>query len=202
MKLHTTLRSPYARKIRVMAIEKGLDKQIQIVIEDLKNKSDELLKANPLGAVPTLILENGKGLYDSPVIAEYIDSLSKEPRLIPKRGNKRFYVLKISALADAMIECAVGMYYENLKKNNGEIFDEAKYKKFSDALTKAFKAVNKEAKRLAKEVNMASIAIASAIGYINFRLPDINWQKKNEKLANWFADFSNRPSMKTTMPKE
>ncbi len=199
MKLYTTRRSPYARKVYVMAIEKGLKSQIQLEVIDLKDKPKELYKYNPIGAVPTLVMDNNKGLYDSPVIAEYIDSLSKENRMIPKRGKKRFYVLKISATADAMVEAAVKLFYEKAK---GENADAATLKKISDTLGRCCKLLNKEVKKFSKEVDMASIAVASALGYINFRHADLGWQDKNEKLAEWFAEFSKRPSMKETEPRD
>ncbi len=200
MKLHTTKRSPYARKVYVMAIEKGLKSQIELVMEDLANKSPELMKANPLGQVPTLIMDNGKALYDSPVIADYIDSLNKTPKLIPGGRTKKNFVLRLSAIADGMVDNAVQIFYEN--KKFAETRDDAKIKKHTDTLTRCFKVLEKETKKLSKELTMASIAVASAIGYIDFRLTELDWRKKNKKLSAWYEEFSQRPSMKQTEPKE
>ena len=200
MKLHTTKRSPYGRKVYVMAIEKGLKNQVELVLEDMKNKTPELLKANPIGAVPTLIPDKGRPLFDSPVIAEYIDSLNKAPRLIPGGKTKKLYVYKISAVADAMTEMAVALFYENQKAE--EMREEAKIKKNQDALKRCFKYLDKEVKRFSKELNMAQIAVGAALGYIGFRHPDLDWKTKNQKLAEWFAEFSKRPSMKETEPRD
>ena len=200
MKLYTTKRSPFGRKVQVMAIEKGLKNELQIVIEDMQNKSEELLKANPLGAVPTLVLDNGKGLYDSPVIADYIDSLNRTPRLIPGGRGKKNFVLRVSALADGMIESAIKIFYERMKDADRQ--DPALIKKHIDALMRCFKALEKDTKKMSKELTMAPIAVGSAIGYINFRLKDLEWQKKAKKLAAWYDEFSQRPSMKETEPRE
>ena len=91
MKLLYTPRSPYARKVRVVAIEKGIE--LELASEDLVNKSPGLVKANPLGKIPTLILGNGQMVFDSPVICEYLDSIEPKPALIPNDPHKRIVIL-------------------------------------------------------------------------------------------------------------
>ena len=92
MKLFYTKRSPYARKVRVLALEKGIT--LDLINEDLAKKSKVLLDSNPLGKVPTLILDNGDTIYDSVVICQYLDELNDTPVLIPKSGKARYEVLK------------------------------------------------------------------------------------------------------------
>jgi len=202
MKLYTTTRSPFGRKVYLMAIEKGLKGSIELVMEDLKNRSSALLKNNPLGLVPVLVLDNGETVFDSSVIADYIDEMNDSPKLIPSLNPQRTKVLKLSALADGMVENAVFIFYENLKASNKQPFDEAKTKRCYDTLERCLKALEKEVDNFGRTLDMAQIAAFSALGYINFRINNLGWEKNNPKLAKWFTEFSKRPSAIETMPKD
>jgi len=199
MKLYTTLRSPYGRKVLVMAIEKGLENKIEIILENLQEKSDFLKNNNPLGQVPTLLTDDNNILFDSPVIAEYIDSINSNPKLIPAETNQRIEVLKISALADCMVENAINVFYEGIKADN--LKDLKKYEKCKNNLENCFSYLENNISKFSNQVNMASIAVASGIGYIDFRLNELGWKNKYPELATWFAEFSKRDSMQKTHPK-
>lgn len=201
MKLYLTHRSPYARKATIMAIEKGLEEKIKLVPIDMQNKPEELLKANPLGAVPTLVLENGHAIYDSPVICEYIDGLNDNPKLIPANGSVRIEALRTEALADGMTESAVKIYYEKLKPESNQ--DKALLKKHFEIFDRGFDMLERTAKNfhVDKMLSIAEISTASAIGYIGFRIPDYQWKEKHAKLATWYSEFSKRDSMVKTAPK-
>src|SRR5437867_1894115 len=110
MKLLYTKRSPYARKVRVLALEKGIT--LDLVDEDLANKSKLLLDVNPLGKVPTLILDNNAIIYDSSVICQYLDDLDREGTFIPKSGKARYEVLKWEAASDDLVTIAINVYME------------------------------------------------------------------------------------------
>ena len=199
MKLYTTLRSPYGRKALVMAIEKGLENKIEIILENLQEKSEFLKNNNPLGQVPTLLTDDNDILFDSPVIAEYIDSINSNPKLIPTEINQRIEVLKISALVDGMIENAINVFYEGIKADN--LKDLKKHEKCKNNLENCFLYLENNILNFSNKVNMASIAVASGIGYIDFRLTELGWKNKHPKLAAWFAEFSKRDSMQKTQPK-
>ena len=113
MKLLYTKRSPYARKPRVIALEKNIP--LDLIDEDLQNKSQRLLGANPLGKVPTLVLDNGETLYDSPVICQYLDEINDKPILIPRSGPERYKVLKWEAVADDLMTVAINCYMEKVR---------------------------------------------------------------------------------------
>ena len=168
MKLLYTPRSPYARKVRVAAIEKGIE--LELVSEDLINKSPGLVKANPLGKIPTLVLDDGSGIFDSPVICEYLDSLKAKPALLPRDPDKRFAVLTLAAAADGLMDATVAAFMEK--------------RRHPDDFNAAFVAVQEETARQClayfdaqveqfKELNLAGIGVASAIGYMHFRLPHL-----------------------------
>jgi glutathione S-transferase len=195
MKLLCTKRSPYARKIRVLAIEKQIP--LELIEEDLVNKSGRLTQANPLGKVPALIFDNGQTLIDSPVICEYIDGLKDQPRFIPKDKEERFKVLHLAAIADGIMDAAVAAYMEKLRHPDN--FHEAFIKVQEDAIGRGFKFLEQNLTELEK-FTLAPIAVASAIGYLNFRLPQLDPKHQYPKLAKWFEEFSQRPSMMETKP--
>src|SRR5580698_9785493 len=101
MKLLYTKRSPFARKVRVIALEKNIT--LDLIDEDLQKKSQRLLDANPLGKVPTLILDNGTTIFDSPVICRYLDTLNDENIMLPHATRERLEVLKWEAFADDLM---------------------------------------------------------------------------------------------------
>jgi glutathione S-transferase len=192
MKLLYTKRSPYARKVIVVALEKNIP--LELVDEDLQKKSQRLLDANPLGKVPTLVLDRGTTVFDSPVICQYLDSLHDDPVLIPRDGLQRIEVLKWEATADDLMTAAINLYMERVRH-----LDDF-HKDFTATLEKnilsAYGYIEKNLPEL-KEFDLASIAVASAIGYIHFRLPHM---KVQGTLLQWFEEISKRPSMAQTIP--
>lgn len=197
MKLLHTPRSPYARKVRVVAIEKGIE--LELVSEDLVNKSPGLVKANPLGKIPALILDNGQTIFDSPVICEYLDHLKPKPALTPKDPEKRFAVLALAAAADGLMDVTVAMFMEKVR--HPKDFNAAFIAANEITVKRCFVYFDGQMEQL-KELNIASIGLASAIGYLNFRMPQL-WQTTDyPRLARWYEKFSKRLSMKETVPKE
>ncbi len=194
MKLLYTKRSPYARKVRIMALEKNIP--LEMVEVDLANKPPELIKANPLGKVPVLVLDSGETLVDSPVICEYMDNL-KLPLLIPKEERKRLAVLHFTAIADGLMDCAVTCYMEKVR--HPDQFDVNLVAAQKQAIERGLKFFEEHLDEL-KDFNLASIAVACAIGYINFRLPHCGPTQTAPKLAKWYEEFSKRPSLAQTVP--
>jgi glutathione S-transferase len=192
MKLLFTKRSPYARKVRIVALEKDIP--LELIDEDLQHKSQRLLDANPLGKVPTLILDNGLTVYDSPVICQYLDSRNDKMIMIPRQGPERIEVLKWEALADDLMTAAINAYMEKVR--HPQDF----HKDFVIAIEKsiygAYASIEKRLPELG-HFNLAAAAVVSAIGYVNFRLPHL--QVKG-KLSQWFESISQRPSIARTIP--
>ena len=193
MKLLYTKRSPYARKVRVIALEKSIP--LELIDEDLQKKSQRLLDANPLGKVPTLVLDNGPTIFDSPVICQYLDGLSDKVMMIPHEAAERIEVLKWEAFADDLMVAAINLYMEKVRHPQ-----DFRHKDFTATLEKnilsSYGYIDKNLPKL-KNFNLASIAIASAIGYIHFRLPHL---KVQGTLSQWFEEISKRPSMAQTIP--
>jgi len=192
MKLLYTKRSPYTRKVIVIALEKKIP--LELVDENLQIKSQRLLDANPLGKVPTLVLDNGTTVFDSPVICQYLDGLNTNTIMIPFETDKRIEVLKWEAFADDLMTAAINLYMEKMR--HPQDF----HKDFTAVLEKnillAYAYIEKNLSKL-KEFNLAPIAVASAIGYVHFRLPHL---KAQGALLQWFEEISKRPSMSQTVP--
>ncbi len=196
MKLLTTKRSPYARKVRIVALEKNIP--LELIAEDLAQKSLTLLSANPVGKIPTLILDNGTTLCDSPVICEYLDGLTNTPILIPKKDPAQYFkIINLAAIADGLMDVTVARYMETVRhpKDLNEDF----IKKQDTLITSCLKFFNEHVKDL-HPLTIAAIAAASALGYLNFRLAQLASPEKYPSLRAWFLKFSKRPSLSQTMP--
>jgi len=198
MKLFYNNRSPYVRKVRVLALEKNI--QLELIKVDLKNKPKELLAVNPLGQIPTLVLDNGAAIYDSVVITEYLDSLNERPRFIPASGKERFDVLKLAALGDGIMDYAIEIVHENFRPEEKQI-DENRKKRIAD-ISRCLQVLEYEVGFLRGRFSLAQIAVGCALGYLDFRLPDLEWQEDFMELADWYDGFSTRPSMKETKASE
>ncbi len=193
MKLLYTKRSPYARKIRVVALEKNI--ALDLIDEDLQKKSQRLLDANPLGKVPTLVLDNGTTVFDSPVICQYLDNLNDNIIMIPRSlPLERIEVLKWEAFADDLMTVAINLYMEKVRHPHDF------HKDFTTTLESnvlsSYSYIEKNLAQL-KNFNLSPVAVASAIGYIHFRLPHL---KVKGALQQWFDGISQRPSMAQTIP--
>lgn len=195
MKLLFSKRSPYARKARVVALEKNIP--VEFCEEDLTKKTALLLDANPLGKVPVLILDNGRTLLDSPVICEYLDGLNDRPVLIPRENIKRFEVLTLAAVADGVMDTAIALYMEKIRHpadfaKDFVLAQEATFERILSIWNKDTGAF--------KDLTLGSIAAACALGYVQFRLPALVSVEQFPELLRWFKIFSERPSMQATRP--
>ena len=195
MKLLFSKRSPYARKARVVALEKNIP--VEFCEEDLTKKTALLLDANPLGKVPLLILDNGRTLLDSPVICEYLDGLNDRPVLIPRENIKRFEVLTLAAVADGVMDTAIALYMEKIRHPADFAKDFVLAQEAT--LERILSIWNKDTGAF-KDLTLGSIAAACALGYVQFRLPALVSVEQFPELLRWFKIFSERPSMQATRP--
>ena len=195
MKLLYTKRSPYARKVRIIALEKKID--LQLIDEDLTKKSPALLSANPLAKIPALILDNGEALFDSPVICQYLDALNDSPALIPRSGQARFDVLRWEAIGDGLTDVSLAAYREKLQHPND--FNAAYVAAQEETVGRTLHFIDQHVGKL-KTLTLSPIAVAAGIGYTQFRLGHLVDAKKYPDLMAWFSDFSKRPSVQSTIP--
>ena len=208
MKLRYSPTSPYVRKVLVAAIELGLAGRIERVPTDTQDRDSGLAEHNPLGKVPALILDGGGVLYDSPVICEYLDSLHDGPRLFPAAGSARWTALRQQALGDGIMDAAVLRMLETLRRP--EALRWQRWIAHQTAkVTRALDQFEAEAAKLEGALEGAlegpptigQIAAGCALGYLDFRFPDLDWRSGRPRLAAWHENFAQRPSMQETTPK-
>jgi len=201
MQLHYNAASPYTRKVLVVAHETGLSARIGLLVRRMTavDPDPDLNRDNPLGKIPCLVLDDGSALYDSRVIAEYLDGLHDGPRLFPPAGPERWTALRRQAAGDGIMDAAVTTRYETFQRPAERRWPEwiagqqAKWRRTLDAL-------EAEADRLGGVVDIGTVAIGCALGYLDFRFPDEGWREGRPALAAWFERFAARASMTATAP--
>lgn len=200
MKLHTLQTSPYARKILVLALETGLFDRLELVDHDVWDKDTEISRVNPLGKVPAMILDDGELMIDSPVMCEYLDALHVGPGLIPPSGPARRMVLRLQSFADGALDAAVLKVVElrrrPVRQSAGWIARQTR------AVANTLDMMEEEVAGFDETLDLGKIALGCALGYLDFRLADDDWRAGRPKLAGWFEEFSQRNSMKATVPLE
>ncbi len=196
MKLFYSATSPYARKVLASAIALDIDTQIELVPTNPWTAPPALTAANPLSKVPCLITDDGTSLFDSPVICEYLDSLSEPPLLFPHNSTVRWRVLTQQAIGDGIMDAAVARRREmGLAADNDR---HATIQHHGEAITRSLEWLEINLPR--RPVDIGSITIACALGYLDLRFGHEPWREKHPKLASWFADFSQNPAIARTAP--
>jgi glutathione S-transferase len=195
LKLFYSPASEYVRKVMATAIECGLTDRIELI-----NGRDDLPKHNPLRKIPTLITDEGRVIVDSPVICEYLDRLAGG-RLIPADGEARWTALTREAIADGVMESATMLRHDkrfHAGHESAELGE--RYRVKIEAGLDRFEDEAGDGK-LDPPVTIGHLTIAICCGYLDFR-KIIDWRKDRPALADWYEEFSKRPSLAKTEPRE
>lgn len=198
MKLRSSAPSPYTRKVRIVAKLKGLSKTIEIEDTNTADPNVSLRRQNPLGKIPTLVLADGQALYDSRVIAEYLDSVGKGPVLFPA-GAARWPALALQALADGICDAALLQVYEKRfrpqAQQNADWID-MQAAKVSRALAQLEATMDAPV----GNITIGEIALAAALGYLDLRF-DGTWRATHPRLVGWLDSFAAQvPAFAATAP--
>ena len=197
MKLRYSATSPYVRKVTMTVIECGLEDQVERVLTNAWAEDTDLPADNPLGKVPALALENGTCLFDSRVICEYLDSLNAGAKLFPAQGPARWAALRLQALGDGLNDAAVARRLEVMRPDGER--SEKWIARQAAAMTRALDVLESEADDLTAGFNIGSLAVMSALGYLDLRFTEDKWRDGRPKLTAWFEAASARPSYQATM---
>ena len=203
MKLRFAPTSPYVRKVSVLAMETGLDTQIERVptASAPDKPNPELGRENPLNKVPCLITEDGLVLYDSPVICEYLDSLHGGRKWFPA-GRARWTALRQMALADGLLDAALLRRYEGLRPEGERSTGWDRAQKLK--ITQSLDALEAEAASFpdpaGEQLTIGHVAIGCALGYLDFRFGSEAWRNGRPILARWYEALRRRPSIAATVP--
>jgi glutathione S-transferase len=201
MKLIGSLASPFTRKARVVLAEKKID--YQLVLEDVWAPDTGIHQFNPLGKVPCLVMEDGEAVFDSRVICEYVDTLSPVGKLIPQSGRERIEVRCWEALADGILDAGVLIRVEGTQRaeeHRVESWIARQQRKIDEGLVAMSQGLGGNAWCTGNHYSLADIALGCALGYLDFRFPELNWRDKHPNLDKHYAKLSQRQSFIDTVP--
>lgn len=196
MKLFHSPTSPYARKVVACAITRGIDGQIELLRTDPHVSPPQLLAVNPLSRIPCLVTDDGLSLFDSPVICEYLDTVGDALPLFPSHGAQRWRALKFQALADGIMDAAVGRRMEMGRPR--EDARDALMARHKAAVERALDVLEADPPHRAADIG--SVAVACALGYLDLRFAADNWRDRHPKLTAWEAAFAEEPGIARTIP--
>ncbi len=195
--------SPFARKVRVVAIETGQASEIELIdatgISPV-NPTEIVTRLNPLARIPALLNEEGQLVIDSRVICEYLDSRHVGHRLIPDADSKqRWQSLTLAGVAEGILDTAVPLRYETALRP-----EELRWTQLIDSqfnrINHTLDYLEPNAAALGEDVCIGRIGLACALGYLDFRFEEFTWRTTRPGITAWYRDFSNRESMMQTVP--
>ncbi|MBD3845604.1 glutathione S-transferase [Bosea sp. SSUT16] len=194
--LRSSPASPFGRKVKIAALELGLMDRIEIVVADTTDPAEPLRRQNPLGKIPTLVLEDGMTLFDSRVIVEYLDHLAGGGKLIPA-GEARFAQLRLQALADGICDAALLQVYEGrFRPEAGRNADWLAHQ--TGKVSRALATLETAPPAFTNRPRIGEIALACALGYLDLRFAG-TWRADYPKLVAWLDDFAARvPAFEST----
>jgi glutathione S-transferase len=188
--------SPYSAKVRMAAAYAGI--AIEAVSVSTADRPAQLVAANPLGKIPTLLLDDGRSIFDSRVITQYLNRESKNA-LFPRNADKRLEAEMLEALADGICDSALAMVYERRLRPEDMQFQpwlDSQWTKISASLD----LLNANPPKLPKKITVGQIALRACLGYLTLRFPG-KWEKNHGRLTRWVARFDEKfPELKASAP--
>jgi glutathione S-transferase len=201
MKLHWSPRSPFVRKVMVLLHETGLTDKVDLVrsVVAMHATNAELMRDNPLNKLPTLVLDDGSALFDSPVVCEYLDTQHGGARMFPANGPARFAALRWQALGDGLLDLLV--LWRNELNRPQDVQSKPHRAAFEAKAEAALDRLEAEAATLeATPFGIGHIAVGCALSYVDFRFPERDWRAGRPAITAWHNAFAARPSVVATEP--
>ena len=200
MKVIGSSTSPFVRKARIALTEKRID--YEFVLAKPFAPDAQIAQLNPLGKVPVLLIDDGGAIYDSSVIVEYLDTISPVGRLIPEPGRQRIQVKRWEALADGLLDAATLVVLERRRPEQQQSREwiDRHNTKVSDALRAAAHDLGERVWCAGDSYTLADIALGCALGYLDFRFPDLGWRTQHPNLVRHAEKLFKRPPFQATAP--
>lgn len=203
MKLIGAVTSPYVRKVRVVLAEKKLD--YEFVTEDVWSADTRIAESNPLGKVPCLIMDGQEAMFDSRVIVEYLDTLSPVGKLIAPSGRPRAEVKTWEALADGLLDAAILARLEatwpgRTDSQRSPAWIDRQMGKIDEALAAMSRGLGDKAFCSGIYLSLSDIAVGCALGYLDFRFPQLDWRNRHPNLHKLMDKLMQRESFIDTAP--
>jgi glutathione S-transferase len=199
MKLLAATASPYTRKVRIVLTEKKIECDLQMV--DVAPAENPVNAHNPLGKIPTLLLDDGTALYDSRVIVEYLDNVSPISRLIPDNNRDRTAVRRWEALADGVLDAGLLWRYESLrdKKEQSKAWQDKQLARMKRGMEQIAKEIG--AFCHGERYSLADIAVGCCVGWLDFRKPGaVDWRAEYQPVSRHYDKMMERPAFADTVP--
>ena len=196
MKLYYSPTSPYVRKVMACAIVRGLESRIEKHTTNPHASPPDLVADNPLSKVPCLVTDDGMSLFGSQLICEYLDSVGDALPLFPSHGATRWRALKFQSLGDGILDAAVPCRGEQGKP--AEAARDAQIARFKAAISRAVDTLESDPPH--KHIDIGSITVACALGYLDFRFGSDPWREGHPTLGAWYAEFSRNQALRETAP--
>ena len=208
MRLFVTPASPWVRRVVLSVIELGLEDKVELVQTRWPHRwatqtvdfTPDFIAATPVARIPALVTDDGLRLVDSGAICDYLNAEFGGYKLLPKSGAARWKQLETISIVNGLVEAQIARRAETLRgdaERSGDFIQ-----KMRDRETRCFRALDPTAASFGPEVDLSQIAVATACGFADFRYPKEDWRSSVPSLARWFERFSERPSMRQTMPRE
>lgn len=194
--------SPYSRKVRVVLAEKRIECELQTV--DVAPAENPVNPHNPLGKIPTLLLDDGTALYDSRVIVEFLDNVSPFSRLIPDDNRDRVQVRRWEALADGVLDAGLLVRYESRREKNEQsrIWSDKQLARMHRGMRQMAADLNGRAWCHGDRYSLADIALGCCLGWLDFRRPgELDWLAEYPSLARHYAKLMERPAFADSAPR-
>jgi len=202
MKLLAALASPYARKVRIVLAEKRIECDTEMV--DVAPTENPVNPHNPLGKVPTLVLDDGTALYDSRVIVEFLDNASPIARLIPEDNRERVAVRRWEALADGVLDAGLLVRYESLrpKKEQSKAWVDKQLARMHRSMAVMDADLGERTWCHGERYSLADIALGCCLGWLDFRKPgEVDWRGAYGNVSRSYAKLMERPAFAETAPR-
>lgn len=196
MTLYGSTMSPFVRIVRVVARETGAMPGVREIVADPWG-DEAFRRVNPLGKIPALVTADGEVLYDSPVICEYLDDLHPGAALFPRAGRHRWRTLTLRACASGLTDAAYLRRNEAIRAATATI-GEAFIARQDAAIGAALDALEHDVARFAPSIDIGSLTVGAALGYLDFRFAGCGWRERCPALAGWWAGVRTRPSFSAT----
>jgi glutathione S-transferase len=193
--------SPYTRKVRVVLAEKKIECELEVA--DVNPVDNPVNPHNPLGKVPTLILDDGTAIYDSRVIVEFLDGKSPISRLIPEDLRDRIAVRRWEALADGVLDAGLLVRYESVrdKKEQSKAWTDKQLARMHRAMAQIASDLGDRSWCHGERYSLADIALGCCLGWLDFRKPGgVDWFAQYGGLAKQYAKLMERPAFADTVP--
>jgi glutathione S-transferase len=198
MKLYLNKASPYARLVLVVAHEKGLAKDLELVWTDPWASEEKLLAVTPFSKVPALIAHDGLPLVESACICDYLDERGGAPRLMPPSGADRVAALRKLGMGRGLIDASFGAV---IQKRFGGDGNSVLFERWRASVLRAVMAIDRNP-TLSLSPDLGDLVIAVALGYLDFRMADVKWRAEATRLSAWHDRVCARASMIATAPEQ